>query len=156
MNKPGKKLIRLRDVLLSEALFLTKGNYADAEDLVQEMMCDAYKKNLLVIPKDLKYYIKMLKNKYLNFKRDKNAVFVDTDLIDNIFIEDAGEDYRLIKMRKAIKNHKDGWIIREMEERNLKTIKELSIVKGVKYCTLRQKYLRMKKDIEQKLIWWGG
>lgn len=60
MDKPGKKLIRLRDVLLNKALFLTKGNYADAENLVQEVMCDAHKKNLWGTPNDLKYYIKML------------------------------------------------------------------------------------------------
>lgn len=150
MNKHEKELIKLRNLLFNYALSLTKGNYANAEDLVQEVMYDAYKKNLLFFFKDLKYYIKMLKNKYISFKRG-NKIFYDVNWVDNIFIEDVKEDDRLIKVRQEINNHKDGWIIREMEKRNLKTMKELSVVEGIKYCTLRQKSLRMKKDIEKKL-----
>jgi hypothetical protein len=97
------------------------------------------------------FLLKVLKNHYYDQQRAKNRVVHPGD--DHLpLVVDKPDKHSAIweQILSVIQSHKDGWIYREILDKDLE-LKALAQIKCIKYNTLCQKKKRLDQFIREQL-----
>lgn len=123
----------------------------EAEDTVHATLLKAWERKgiLQVLEMDLPYLKVMLKNLWLDGKRaDRKEEAWEESPIPSEPSEDEEGKERLAALEQALKKHKYGYIVLQMEERRLRSIKELAPYVNEKKEKLYKRYQKLMKDLK--------
>lgn len=130
---------------------------ANAEDLIHDVLIKAFEKERTENLRSINYlYLKrMAKNQWLNQKKawsKFNEKVNAWDMGDNIpdQVEELNDDL-VERMHYFIDKHKFGYIVREMEKRELKHVKYLAPQLNEKAEKLYKRYQKLVRDLKVNL-----
>ena len=152
-------LKNLRHQLMRYALTLGMQK-EDASDIVQNILLKALQKGFLETEEQihLPYFKKMIKNNFIDQKRTRLTLYDDPQIscLSDDFTDEQEENALHKETESFLENHKYGYIIFEMEKRNIKHIKYLAPYTNEKAETLYKRYQKLVKDLEEILCRDGG
>ncbi len=143
---------QLREELVGYAKKLGMGEH-DAEDKVHSVLVKAWDTWGVrgAIELSLPYLKVMLKNLWLDGKRitKKEENWEESSLHAEPSEDEEGKE-ELAALEQALKKHKYGYIVLQMEERRLRSIKELAPYVNQKKEKLYKRYQKLLKDLKRE------
>lgn len=132
----------------------------EAADLVQDVMLKAIEKEFLESSNTCKLpYLKtVVKNRFIDQLRQKMTLLEDTNIVQKAnYQSDEQQDKALLEqVGELIDKHKYGYIIHEMQKREVHKIKDLAPYTNEKAQTLYKRYQKVVKDLKTEIKRMGG
>lgn len=124
----------------------------NASDIVHDVLLKAFQKGFLETEEkiQLPYMKKMVKNHFIDQKRSRLTLFGCTEILriaDDLPAEQEEKDIHY-KIEGFLENHRYGYIIFEMERRNIKHVKDLAPYTNEKANKLYNRYQKLVKDLK--------
>lgn len=126
----------------------------EAEDITHQVLLKALEKGMLEEPENvnLPYLKKMVKNRFLDERKFKQRFSDDPDFLQMAeYLPDDNEDKSILEaVRSQLEHQKYGYIILEMEKRNIKKVKDLAPYTNEKKDKLYKRYQKLLKDLKNQ------
>ena len=141
------QLLNIRKNLVNHALAIgCKPN--EAEDVVDEVMLKVLsgKVNSITLP----YLKTMVRNQWIDWKRGCSKLVEEPDFeaLAECLADKSETDPRIERVRSFLERHPYGYIVLEMERRDLKRLKDLAPYTNEKADKLYKRYQKLLKDLE--------